>query len=108
MNRNLMSFVLIIILILKEDSFIFGKLNKLLKMEQRNLCKDYVYLHKIENGECGQCKLNRMFAKYAKSFSKLKEGNCYSVGYSIPSGNEFMNVPVIGQIIINKFKKIIG
>ena len=46
-------------------------------------------------------------SKYAKSFSELSEGDCYSVGYTIPSGCEFINVPVIGQIMINKFKKII-
>ena len=105
-----MSFILTIILILKSDNFIFGKLNKLLKVGQtknKNSYVNYIYLYKIQDDECGQCKVNKIFAKYAKSFSELSEGDCYSVGYTIPSGCEFINVPVIGQIMINKFKKII-
>ena len=102
-----MSFILTIILILKSDNFIYGKLNKLLKVEHKNSCVNYIYLYKIQDDECGQCKVNKTFVKYAKLFSELSEGDCYSVGYTIPSGCESINVPVIGQIMINKFKKII-
>ena len=78
-------------------------------MKRMNCCRTTIYLYKIENGECGECKLNRIFVKYAKSLGNLKEGNCFSVGYTVPSGNELITVPVIGQIIVSKFKKkIIG
>ena len=71
MNINYMSFILTIILILKSDNFIYGKLNKLLKVEHKNSCVNYIYLYKIQDDECGQCKVNKTFVKYAKLFSEL-------------------------------------
>lgn len=96
-----------IILLLETESFTFGEFNKFLNYKE-NPCaieETCVYLYKIKDDECGQCKLNKRFIKYAKSFTKLNEGNCYSLGYNVPTGNESIIVPVIGPIIINKFKK---
>jgi hypothetical protein len=104
-------YIFIILLLLETESFTFGEFNKFLKLQgiqNTNPCaieETCVYLYKIENDECGQCKLNKRFIKFAKSFTKVNEGNCYSVGYNIPTGNESIIVPVIGPIIINKFKK---
>ena len=68
--------------------------------------QDLVYLHKIENNECGHCKILKLFTEPAKAFTELNDGDCKSVGYKIPNGKQIINVPVIGDIEIEKFLKL--
>lgn len=63
------------------------------------------YVYKIENNECGHCKIKKIFLPFAKLFTNLKDGKCQENGYNIHSGQEEINVPVIGQLKINKYKK---
>ena len=67
--------------------------------------QEQVYLHKIENNECGHCKIIKLFTEPAKAFTQLNDGDCKSVGYKIPNGKQIISVPVIGDIEIEKFLK---
>ena len=71
-----------------------------------NIQQDLVYVHKIENNECGHCEILKLFTGPAKAFTQLNDGDCRSVGYTIPNGVEIINVPVIGDIEIQKFLKV--
>lgn len=64
-----------------------------------------VTLYKISGGECGQATLDEKYAKYAKAFAGLADGNCASQGYTVVDGTQSLNVPVLGKITIAKFKK---
>jgi apolipoprotein D and lipocalin family protein len=62
-------------------------------------------LYKISDGECGQATLDSKYAPYAKTFAGLKDGDCASVGYTVADGTQTINVPVIGNVVVSKFKK---
>jgi len=64
-----------------------------------------VTLYKIAGGECGQATLDEKYAKYAKTFAGLSDGNCASQGYTVADGTQSLKVPVLGKITIAKFKK---
>lgn len=105
MYNHLLYFLILVLL--KTESYTNEYL-KLGKTKNKNLCvidDNYVYLSKVEDGECGECKLKKVFAKYAKLFTKLNEGNCRSLGYNVPSGSELIIVPVVGTITIYKYKR---
>lgn len=70
-----------------------------------NIDAEKIYLHKIENNECGHCKILKLFSEPAKAFTELNDGDCRSVGYNIPNGMQILTVPVIGDIEIEKFLK---
>ena len=64
-----------------------------------------VYLHKISNNVCGQYKMTSKIVPYAKTFTKLQDGDCQSVGYTVPDGTIQLKVPVLGRLKIEKFQK---
>jgi len=62
-------------------------------------------LYKISGGECGQATLDSKYASYAEKFAGLTEGTCAAQGYTVADGTQTLNVPVLGEITIAKFKK---
>ena len=68
--------------------------------------KNKIFLYKIEDNECGHCKIQKKFLPFAKTFTNLKEGSCQENGYTNYTGCEKINVPVLGKLKIEKFLKI--
>lgn len=66
---------------------------------------DTVTLYKITAGECGQATLDQKFEKQAEAFAGLSEGKCTDQGYTVAAGSKDLTVPVIGQIVVELFKK---
>ena len=65
---------------------------------------DDVTLYKVSGDECGQATIDSKYESEAKAFGGLTDGTCASVGYTIADGTQTLHVPVIGDIIISKFK----
>merc|ERR1712166_1185303 len=62
-------------------------------------------LYKISGGDCGQATLDSKYASYAEKFAGLSEGTCAAQGYTVADGTQTLEVPVLGDITIAKFKK---
>lgn len=111
---NILIYLIFLLLITSIDSLIFNKLfiiknNKKKKEIYTNynyIDKNKIFLYKIEDNECGHCKIQKKFSPFAKTFTNLKEGSCQENGYTDYTGCEQINVPVLGKLKIEKFIKI--
>ena len=112
---NIYIFLSFLLFITSIDSLALNKLfiikNNNKKKEINNnysysyIDKNKIFLYKIENGECGHCKIQKKFSPFAKTFTNLKEGNCQENGFTHFTGCEQINVPVLGKLKIEKFIK---
>lgn len=74
-------------------------------LEVEPLREGDVTLYKLSGGECGQATLEKKYESYAIRFAGLKEGTCKAEGYTIQDGSQTLQVPVLGEIAIAKFKR---
>ena len=112
---NILIYLTFLIFITCIDSLILSKLFIIKNKKKKEINSNYnynyidqnkIFLYKIENNECGHCKIQKKFSPFAKTFTNLKEGNCQQNGYTHYIGCEQINVPVLGKLKIEKFLKI--
>jgi len=74
-------------------------------LAQTLLGDDTVTLYKVSGDECGQATLASKYASYAEKFAGLSEGTCSAKGYTVADGTQTLKVPVLGTVVVSKFKK---
>ncbi len=62
-------------------------------------------LYKIAGAKCDQATLDEKCSSDAKSFAGLSEDTCAVQGYTVPAGDQGLNVPVVGSIMVELFAK---
>tara|TARA_E500000178_G_C16321387_1_gene444917 strand:+ start:73 stop:330 length:258 start_codon:yes stop_codon:yes gene_type:complete len=67
--------------------------------------KKNIKVYKIDDNLCGETSIKNIYFKYASKFSDLKKGSCLDYGYTIFLEKEILNVPVLGSVVFNKYKK---
>merc|ERR1711871_1213892 len=82
-----------------------GVMRQLLQAFSPQQVQEDCTLYKIADGECGQSTLDCKYSKAAVAFAGLKAGNCSAQGYTVSDGTQTLNVPVIGKVMVEKFKK---
>eukprot|EP00928_Gymnodinium_smaydae_P081653 TRINITY_DN65130_c0_g1_i1.p1 TRINITY_DN65130_c0_g1~~TRINITY_DN65130_c0_g1_i1.p1 ORF type:complete len:395 (+),score=73.36 TRINITY_DN65130_c0_g1_i1:112-1185(+) len=64
-----------------------------------------VDLYKIANGECGQASIDKELSSVAERFAGLKEGTCAALGYKESVGKRELDLPMLGHLEFQLFKK---
>jgi hypothetical protein len=54
-------------------------------------------LFELKDGLCGETKLNKNDWENSNELAHLEEGNCSSIGYSVPNGTKELQVPAIKE-----------
>ena len=103
-----------VLLFLSVECFSFNRFPLIMRIKKKKKFNNLLYsemdsnkviLRKIENNECGDCKINKKYAPFAVAFTNLEHGSCNEIGYNIPNGYSEIEVPVIGKIKIERFLK---
>lgn len=61
-----------------------------------------VSLYKLsaDGDECGEARLPTQFKRAAVKVARLKQGDCYSLGFHERERTELLNFPVVGELVI--------